>query len=60
MKGSATKSKQTEFTDREMHDSGLPVKGELGEAKKEVWALVIGIVILGLMLAFAFLDYMPA
>ena len=50
--GHATMGTNGTFTERELRNSGLPKPGDLGDAKKEAWALTLGLGIL-LLIAMA-------
>jgi len=43
-------------TERDMRHSGIPTPGKLGAAKKQVWALAAGILVLVLIILAAFID----
>lgn len=43
-------------TERDMRHSGIPTPGKLGAAKKQVWALVAGLIALVLIIMAAFID----
>lgn len=49
-------SKGGEVTKNDMRHSGIPVPGKLGAAKKQVWALAIGILVVVLIIVAAIID----
>lgn len=49
-------STMDEVTKRDLRNSGIPAPGKLGEARKEVWALAVGIGILILIVIATFID----
>jgi hypothetical protein len=49
-------STMDEVTKRDLRGSGIPAPGKLGDAKKEVWWLAIGIGVLVLIFIATFID----
>lgn len=45
-----------EVTKKDMRHSGIPVPGKLGAAKKQAWALAIGILVVVLIIVAAVID----
>lgn len=46
----------SEVTERDMRHSGIPAPGKLGAGKKQVWALIVGLVVLSLIFVAAIVD----
>lgn len=56
MKHSAAKTARSGFSERELRDSGLPPAGKLGASKEEMWALAVGLFVIAMTIAAAFID----
>ena len=56
MQSTENVAKEDVVTERDMRHSGIPAPGKLGAAKKQVWALAVGIFLVVLIIIGAFVD----